>query len=139
MTRTLSHRGLLGLGLLLLAAGALLFAARARFVERSDVVEGTVAYTTRYTLGVQPDGEGPTVSVRRPFLHLYGRGQRVRIRLDRDAALPGRLGVAGRIDSFAGLWLLPSLLAAFGLLLTAGSIASARGRGLRLALSFGRR
>jgi len=122
----LSNRGTLLLGVALLCWGGAAGLTRARFIARSVVARGEVAWFTRYRMGVTPTGQSLSVIVRKPFLHWYRRGQSVEVRYDPRHYVPGRIGAYGRINSFYALWLGPATVLLTGLLLTAASIGSMR-------------
>ncbi len=90
MMLRLGPGGVLVLGLLVLAAGAVMALRTHTFIAGALQADGTVAYTTRRSLGVwveSPPGQQRLVSVPKPWYSLPGRyrnGVPVRILYDPD-------------------------------------------------------
>jgi hypothetical protein len=133
----LSNGSVLVVGALLLLWGAVSLVRRTRFIEGSRSATGPVSWSTRYTLGVTPDGEVSPVLVNKPWLHLYRIGERVPIRYDPRRHYPGQLSPYGRVDNFAGLWFGPAMFTGTGLLLLCAGAAAARSRRFRLNMKIG--
>jgi hypothetical protein len=112
---------LVAAGVVIAFAGALLLYQRTQFVTQSIATDGTVTHTTRSTVGVDLAG-GPQLPVKKPWLHLYRAGQRVRVRWQPDRTYPGQLTTTARIDSFSGLWLGPAVVMGVGAFFIIGGI-----------------
>ncbi len=140
--------GFLVLGLLLAALGAAWTARTLTLLDRAVPASGSVAYTTRYTIGVRfetADGAHGLVSVPRPGLAWPGAfrpGTRVGILVDPTVGEEPVLPIRGvfhplhaRLDSAFRLWM-PSVLGlGFGMLCLTLYVLSVRSPG-RLSTSF---
>jgi len=88
-------------------------------VKNSIAATGEVEYVTRRTVGVALNG-GPQIPVRKAWLHVYRRGEHVRVRWQPDRTYPGQLLTRARMDTFRGLWLAPAGVIATGVLFMIG-------------------
>lgn len=123
---------------MLLALGIMDIRDRIEFLERSTKATGTVAWSTRYHMGVLLPGQTLAVDIRKPTLSLYRRGEDVGIVYDASLHYPGQIGSYGYIDSFAGLWMMPLLLAVGGSLMLLAALLSRNGR-FRFSINVGAR